>query len=126
MKYIILIIIGGLFFFNCTKDQSIIPKISIATVANNDSLANLDFTKYLGRILDDGSCTGCHDGGAFGGPGPGDFRTYSKFKTTVLKSGNPVRIEGLGRMSTCGGNFGCLNQLQKDSVSNWLQKYFSL
>jgi hypothetical protein len=122
-KYIFLLSIACLSFHACTKEQSPIPNISAAATTNNDSLANLDFTKYLGRILENGSCNGCHSGG---GPGPGDFTTYNKLKITVLKSGNPMRTEGLGRMATCGGNFGCLNQLQKDSVSNWLQKYFSL
>jgi cytochrome c5 len=125
MKYSAFLILVMLVAYACTKDVSPLPK-NLTVAINNDSLANVDFTKYLGRILENGSCTGCHDGGAFGGPGPGDFRTYSKFKTTVTKSGNPVRTDGLGRMSTCGGNYGCLNSLQKDSLSNWLQKYFNL
>jgi hypothetical protein len=121
--------------YNCSKDSSPIPispkqqiidTILPNPVVNRDSLARVDFNKYLIRILDAGSCTGCHDGGAFGGPGPGDFGTYDKFKLTVLKSGNPMRIEGLGEMSDCSGNYGCLTPLQKDSLSNWLQKYFSL
>ncbi len=126
MKNICSLLIAVFVLYACTKEKSPIPKITVAAAANNDSLANADFTKYLGRILEAGSCTGCHDGGAFGGSGPGDFRTYTKFKTTVLKSGNPVRTEGLGRMAICGGSYGCLSQLQKDSLSNWLQKYFSL
>ncbi len=126
MKNISLLFIALFVFYACTKEQSPIRKVTVAAAANNDSLANVDFTKYLGRILEAGSCSGCHDGGAFGGSGPGDFRTYAKFKTTVLKSGNPVRTDGLGRMADCGGNYGCLSTLQKDSVSNWLQKYFSL
>jgi hypothetical protein len=125
MKHFVLLMLVSVFVYACTKDKSIVPKSATAGQVNKDSLANVDFTKYLGRILES-SCTGCHDGGAFGGPGPGDFRTYDKFKITVLKSGNPVRTEGLGRMSSCNGSYGCLSQLQKDSVSNWLQSYFSL
>jgi hypothetical protein len=123
MKYIILIIIGGLFFFNCTKDQSIIP--SVKTI-NNDSLARVAYNKYLSRIISAnvGFCMGCHDGSG-PGPGPGDFRTYDDFKLTVLKPGNLVRVRGLNEMSECK-DYGCLTVSQKDTLSTWLKDYFNL
>ncbi len=119
-------------FSNCTKDKSAIPKpiiiappVILPPTVNKDSLAKVDYDKYLFRILDF-SCNGCHDGGEFGGPGPGDFRTFSKFKIAVLRPGNPMRNRGLTDMADCSGTYGCLIPLRKDSLSNWLKDYFNL